>query len=105
MFTVEFIKMMNKKAEQLDLAFTKFSNPHGLQNAMNISTPRDIISLSLYVTENDHFRKIMNTKSYRCEFLQEISATEKSLNSEKIHYAKKCKRFWWNTNNLLEKGW
>lgn len=75
MFTVEFIKMMNRKAEELELTFTKFSNPHGLQNAMNISTPRDIISLSMHVAANPQFRKIMNTQNYKCEYLQEISST------------------------------
>ena len=57
--------MMNKKAQLLSLNQTIFSNPHGLQNAMNISTPKDIIRLSIYVAENPHFRKIMNSDSFR----------------------------------------
>ena len=31
---------------------TTFSNPHGLQNAMNLSTPKDLILLSFYATKN-----------------------------------------------------
>lgn len=105
MFTVQFIKMMNKKAEQLELTYTKFSNPHGLQNAMNISTPKDIISMCLYATENKDFKEIMNCDTYRYEVIQQISATEKSSNEEKIYYGKKSKKRWWNTNILLKKGW
>ena len=70
MYTVQFIKMMNKKADQLELTYTKFSNPHGLQNAMNISTPKDIISLCLYATENKGFKSIMNSDTYRYEIIQ-----------------------------------
>ena len=59
------------------MVYSKFSNPHGLQNAMNISTPKDIISLCLYSTANKYFREIMNSENYRYEFIQEIKATEK----------------------------
>jgi D-alanyl-D-alanine carboxypeptidase len=34
------------------MSLTKFSNPHGLQNAMNVSSPKDLIILSTYVTKN-----------------------------------------------------
>lgn len=64
-----FVKMMNKKAEELKLRETTFSNPHGLQNAMNTSSPRDIIQLSVYASKNSYFRKIMNTDTYRYSFL------------------------------------
>lgn len=59
--TVEFVKMMNRKAENIGLKFTKFSNPHGLQNAMNISCAKDLILLSRFCSKNDTFREIMNT--------------------------------------------
>jgi len=31
---------------------TRFSNPHGLQNAFNTSTAKDILELSLKVCKN-----------------------------------------------------
>ncbi len=37
---------MNRKAETLDLTNTKYSNPHGLQNALNTSSAKDIVKLS-----------------------------------------------------------
>ena len=52
---------MNKKAEEIGLKLTTFSNPHGLQNALNISCPRDLITLSVYASKNKLFRKIMNS--------------------------------------------
>jgi D-alanyl-D-alanine carboxypeptidase len=51
---------MNQKADELGLTYTRFSNSHGLQNAMNISTTRDILHLCIYATKNESFRKIMN---------------------------------------------
>jgi D-alanyl-D-alanine carboxypeptidase len=43
---------MNKKAEDIKLQETTFSNPHGLQNAMNTSSPKDIINMSVYASKN-----------------------------------------------------
>ncbi len=51
---------MNTKADELGMDLSRFSNPHGLQNAMNISTARDILILSRYATQNTKFREIMN---------------------------------------------
>ena len=56
---------MNAKAQFLGLTYTFFSNPHGLQNAMNQSTPKDMLILSQYATNNSHFRKVMNTQMHR----------------------------------------
>ena len=52
----EFIRAMNLKAEQLGLDQTRFSNPHGLQNAFNTSTAKDILTLAMYASENKTFR-------------------------------------------------
>jgi D-alanyl-D-alanine carboxypeptidase (penicillin-binding protein 5/6) len=43
LFVGDFISMMNKKAEKLHLTGTNFSNPHGLQDARNVSTAKDVI--------------------------------------------------------------
>jgi D-alanyl-D-alanine carboxypeptidase len=64
-YIAEFVKYMNHMAERLGLALTRFSNPHGLQNAMNISTAKDILSLSVYASKNTRFRAIMNAESHR----------------------------------------
>ena len=53
--------MMNSKADELQLIHTRFSNPHGLQNAMNVSSAKDIIILSHYASKNRLFRQIINS--------------------------------------------
>ena len=60
---------MNKKAEDLEMSLTQFSNPHGLQNAMNISCPKDMAILSNYASQNNLFRRIMNTQTYKYEYI------------------------------------
>ena len=57
--------MMNVKAAELDLTQTRFSNPHGLQNALNISSAKDILTLSVYASQNPFFRKVMNKEMKR----------------------------------------
>lgn len=51
-YVQEFISKMNETALQLGLNNTRFSNPHGLQNAMNLSSAKDIAVLSSEVTKN-----------------------------------------------------
>lgn len=72
----EFIKAMNNKAEDLELVHTRFSNPHGLQNAMNISTAKDILKLCVYASKNTNFRKVMNSEYHRCHTLNETQTTK-----------------------------
>lgn len=55
---------MNMVANKLGLINTRFSNPHGLQNAMNTSSAKDIMSLSVYAYRNKTLRKIANTIFY-----------------------------------------
>lgn len=64
---------MNKKAEQIGMPLTQFSNPHGLQNAMNISSPKDMIILSCYASNNPYFRKIMNTQFHKYDSIKLVA--------------------------------
>jgi D-alanyl-D-alanine carboxypeptidase len=75
------------------MTFTRFSNPHGLQNAMNISTAKDVLTLSIHASKNTKFRKIMNTESHRCYQYHDESRIQKDL------------KIWENTNILLKEGW
>lgn len=72
LYTVEFIKMMNQKAEELVLNSTKFSNPHGLQNALNVSSPKDLIILSHHASKNELFRKIMNKEEHTYQYAEVV---------------------------------
>jgi serine-type D-Ala-D-Ala carboxypeptidase (penicillin-binding protein 5/6) len=93
-YVAEFVRQMNWRAEQLELSSTRFSNPHGLQNAMNISTARDVLTLSLHAAKDPRFRAIMNAETHR---YHQYSGDES--------HATKTVRAWENTNVLLREGW
>jgi D-alanyl-D-alanine carboxypeptidase len=61
----EFVSEMNKRAYAMGLYNTRFSNPHGLQNALNTSSAKDIVKLCQIVTKNHLFSKIMSTPYYK----------------------------------------
>lgn len=84
---------MNKLAAELRMTKTLFANPHGLSNARNYSTARDMIELSRYACTNKDFVKIMNTEEYSCDFFEDDLD---SISETKL---------WNNTNKLLKKGW
>lgn len=62
----EFVLLMNKKADELNLKNTYFSNPHGLdeEDNGNISTAHDMAMLYSYCLKNKTFAKITSSKSY-----------------------------------------
>lgn len=61
----EFVKLMNKKALEIGMKNTKFSNAHGLDDdSRNYSTAYDMALLSRYAYKNEIYRKIINTKKY-----------------------------------------
>lgn len=63
----EFVVLMNKKAEYLNLKDTYFNNPHGLdeEDGGNISTAYDMAILYSYCMDNETFAKIVSTKTYK----------------------------------------
>lgn len=62
-----FVYLMNKKAHELGMLDTKFSNPHGLDgnNFTHYSTAYDMAILTKYAMKNKEFRKIFKTKIHR----------------------------------------
>lgn len=61
-----FIDLMNKKAIELGMTNTVFSNPHGLdEETKNYSTPYDLSILYSYAYKNETFRNIVGTKVYK----------------------------------------
>jgi D-alanyl-D-alanine carboxypeptidase (penicillin-binding protein 5/6) len=89
-----FIRQMNKKARQLELNNTSFANPHGLQNALNYSTAKDMLSLSIYCSSYQRFMEIVSTEIYTGSF-------QRNLEDEKD----RVDMTWRNTNKLLTEGW
>lgn len=60
-----FIEMMNRKAKELGCTDTHFSNPHGLWQKDNYSTPYDLFLIAQYAYEKlPIFMEICNTTEY-----------------------------------------
>ena len=59
-----FVKMMNKKAKELELDNTSFANPTGLDDKDNYSTASDMAKLLEYGIKNETFKKIITTMKY-----------------------------------------
>ncbi|MGO4888255.1 D-alanyl-D-alanine carboxypeptidase family protein [Anaerobacillus sp. MEB173] len=61
-----FVYLMNQKAKEIGMSKTVFSNPHGLDDHENhYSTAYDMALLTRYAMENEEYREISSTKSYR----------------------------------------
>lgn len=61
----KFVKMMNKKARQIGMKNTTFSNPHGLdEKTKNYSTAYDMALLMRYANSNSTFKKIVGCKKH-----------------------------------------
>ncbi|WP_100488135.1 D-alanyl-D-alanine carboxypeptidase family protein [Sporolactobacillus pectinivorans] len=79
-----FAFMMNEKAQELGMQDTHFTNPNGLENSDHYSTASDMAVLTRYAMENQYFRKIAGTRSYRAA----------ATNKEGV-------RVWKNKNKML----
>lgn len=62
---LEFVDLMNLKADQLCLENTHFENPNGLDGENHYSTAADLGRLTAYALKNDDFLQIVSTKSIR----------------------------------------
>lgn len=61
----KFVKMMNRKAQEIGMNNTNFENPHGLDDTTkNYSTAYDMALLSQYASKNKFYMKISGTKKY-----------------------------------------
>jgi len=60
----DFAELMNRKAEELSLTSTHFTNPHGLDDEDHYSSARDLALLFDYALRNEDFAKIVSTYKY-----------------------------------------
>lgn len=60
-----FIKMMNQKAKELGCVDTSFKTPHGLDAKNHYSTAEDLALIARAAMDNETFREIVSTKSYK----------------------------------------
>ena len=59
-----YVKLMNKKANELNLKHTHFSDVTGLDDINNYSSVKDIATLLKYALKNDTFREIFTATTY-----------------------------------------
>jgi len=67
-----FVALMNETAQQLNCNGTTFTNPHGLYNAQQRTTARDVARILNAALENESFVRIFTTVDYT------VPATNKS---------------------------
>ncbi len=59
-----FVDLMNKKAEELGLENTHFTNPHGLHDKDQYTTAEDVYKMTKYAISLPLFMEICNTTSF-----------------------------------------
>lgn len=59
----DFAKLMNDKADELNLTNTHFVTPHGLDNEEHYTTAYELAKLADYAMQNEKFAKIVGTKT------------------------------------------
>lgn len=61
----EFSKLMNEKAKELGCTSTNFVNPNGAHDENHYSTARDLSIIAKYAMQNETFRTLVKTTSYK----------------------------------------
>ncbi|RKL67639.1 D-alanyl-D-alanine carboxypeptidase [Salipaludibacillus neizhouensis] len=63
-----FVYMMNEKASEIGMEQTIFANPHGLDDhEEHYSSALDMALLTQYAMENETYKEVTSTKSYRSD--------------------------------------
>ena len=60
----EFAKLMNKKAEELNLEHTHFVTPHGLDESEHYTTAYELAKIADYALNIEKISEIVKTKTY-----------------------------------------
>ncbi len=63
-----FAELMNRRAEELGLDSTHFTNPHGLDNPEHYTTARDLAKLACFALKNEDFRTVVSTRKRNISF-------------------------------------
>jgi serine-type D-Ala-D-Ala carboxypeptidase (penicillin-binding protein 5/6) len=62
-----FVYLMNEKAKWLGMENTHFDNPHGLDSDTHYSSAYDMAILTQYAMNNEKYREISGTTSYKSD--------------------------------------
>ena len=73
--TEEFVKLMNKKVEDLNLKNTNFANVVGLYDKNNYSSAYDMAQILMYALENEKFKEVFETKNVTLTNGKELKST------------------------------
>ena len=60
-----FVAEMNRKANALGLSYTRFTNPHGLDDPEHYTSASDLAKLTAYALNNPLFARIVSTLRYQ----------------------------------------
>ena len=82
-----FVALMNKKAEELGMTGTHYTNAHGLHNEEHYTTAYDMALLMKYALKNETFREVISTKEYTVNEA-DGKFTKTINNSNKLIYTK-----------------
>jgi len=63
-----FVELMNKRAEELELEHTHFSNPHGLSDSNHKTTARELAIITAEAMEYPLFREIVSCKTAKVRY-------------------------------------
>lgn len=63
-----FADMMNRRAAELGLSGTHFTNPHGLDDPEHYTTAYDLAKLSCYALNNEDFLTVVSTRKRNISF-------------------------------------
>ena len=66
--TEAFADIMNRRAEELELHSTHFTNPHGLDHDEHYTTAYDLARLASFAIKNPKFREIVSTRKTTIPF-------------------------------------
>lgn len=61
----EFSNLMNQKAQDLGCTNSHFINPNGVHDENHYSTAHDLALIAKYAMQNEEFRKLVSTTSYK----------------------------------------
>ncbi len=75
-----FIDKMNTKANSLKLYNTHYSDPAGLEDSGDFTTPFDLARLASFAIQNSEFKKIVGTKEFTISDLLGNTYNLKNLN-------------------------
>lgn len=71
----EFVKLMNKKVEELKLQNTSFANTVGLYDKNNYSSAYDMAQILMYALKNEKFKQVFQTKNVTLTNGKELKST------------------------------